>query len=75
VRHRRSIDLLVPVRTGPVERPNDSRRSKPYWQTMTDSELRRVGEYLRKQVEAGHNVHAPDLAEACAEWRRRHPRS
>ena len=71
--HRRIIDLLAPGRTGPVVGSGESRRPKCYWQTLTDDELRRVGAYLRKQVEAGHSVHAPDLEEARAEWRRRHP--
>jgi hypothetical protein len=73
VRHRRSIDLLAPVRRQDVEWPLESRRPKRQWQKMTDSELRRVGEYLRQQVAAGRTMHQQDLEEARAEWRRRHP--
>jgi hypothetical protein len=75
VRHRRSIDLMAPVRRNPVEWPDESRRPQRQWQRMTDGELRRVGEYLRQQVEAGHTVHQQDLDAARAEWRRRHPRA
>ena len=42
---------------------------------MSDDELRRVGQYLRQQVQAGNTVHQYDLDEARAEWRRRHPRT
>ena len=72
VRHRRSIDLLAPVRTTPVEWPSESRRSPRYWQKITDAELERIGKYLGEQVKAARTVHQQDLDEARREWRRRH---
>jgi hypothetical protein len=74
VRHRRSVDLLAPPAQGPVDWPNESRRSPRYWQFMTDEELQLTGLYLNQQVKAGRTVHQQDLDEARAEWRRRNPR-
>ena len=73
VKHRRSIDLTAPTRKSPVEWPRESRRPTRYWQSMSDDELRRIGRYLRQQVEAGQTVHQHDLDDARDEWRRRHP--